>query len=821
MRALTTGGRSKHIPFRDSKLTHLLRDSLGGNSKTTMVICMASDDENRDETMSTLRFGQRAKRIQCAASVNKSGGGMFELKEAVARLQAEVDRLSQENNELKLSKASGGDNQAMMSSGGAGTLTAELEAKTSECEAMSVRIDSTLHTLKEREATIMTLSVAKKEIQSYSEELLAQLNEAERRSTAAASLGATKDVRVEAARDAIAAEEERLQCWEAEMHAERVERERRWVEREEEMLKRMKMLEEREREAEQAEKAVVVIAGGGGGAAAADADADADASAAVTGETKSETTLREQLEEEFSVRSDEMERRVKEAEERVAAKEREIVMTTERLRSSRERNEEKSNMLERKEREMEAREREEKMSGGERLEEMSKKMTILETYRQESEHDKTGRDLKEHQMELVKVELEKRTATQQARISDLEGQLLSVYYAHQQAKEFEVEERREEEERKRRRQEQMKEDEELAALVQSRGSSGLEDHAQQMQQMQAQQPQQMQQMQMQMQQMQQMQQQQQQMQQQQQQAQQSGEEKRSNYDKVDSTQQQLAPPPPPPPPPPPRSFPHSLPLVTDAQVVHPTPPVSSSRSSPPPPSYAPPPSGGGQKKQMTDHEFALLLQEKERQEASASSSSSSSASYGTPVHARSASMATPNSTHSSHSSHSARSSPSSSIYGTPVHERSTSMMALPTSTATARNVQNPSPFRAMKEGQPVILNPPPKMFHRCKANLGMIRGQHQRYLIIHSQELVVMKPNRQQQQQNDRALDGSSSRSRSGSSVPCLFKTAYDLRGVRARVQRKIPSNVDVVDPNGKTTYSFETEEAAARFVQDVEMHLP
>jgi hypothetical protein len=127
----------------------------------------------------------------------------------------------------------------------------------------------------------------------------------------------------------------------------------------------------------------------------------------------------------------------------------------------------------------------------------------------------------------------------------------------------------------------------------------------------------------------------------------------------------------------------------------------------------------------------------------------------------------------------------------------------------------------MKEGQPVILNPPPKMFHRCKANLGMIRGQHQRYLIIHSQELVVMKPNRQQQQQNDRALDGSSSRSRSGSSVPCLFNTAYDLRGVRARVQRKIPSNVDVVDPNGKTTYSFETEEAAARFVQDVEMHLP
>lgn len=100
MRALTTGN-SKHIPFRDSKLTHLLRDSLGGNSKTSMVICLASDDENKEETMTSLRFGQRAKRIQCSASVNKSGGGLAELKRAVQLLQHQVTLLESENKLLK------------------------------------------------------------------------------------------------------------------------------------------------------------------------------------------------------------------------------------------------------------------------------------------------------------------------------------------------------------------------------------------------------------------------------------------------------------------------------------------------------------------------------------------------------------------------------------------------------------------------------------------------------------------------------------------------------------------------------------------------
>ena len=57
-------GKSGHIPYRDSKLTRLLQDSLGGNTKTCMVANIGPADWNFDETMSTLRYANRAKNIQ-------------------------------------------------------------------------------------------------------------------------------------------------------------------------------------------------------------------------------------------------------------------------------------------------------------------------------------------------------------------------------------------------------------------------------------------------------------------------------------------------------------------------------------------------------------------------------------------------------------------------------------------------------------------------------------------------------------------------------------------------------------------------------------
>jgi kinesin family member 5 len=76
-RSLTTLGMvinalcdgSAHIPYRDSKLSRILQDSLGGNSKTTLIICCAPEERHSAETITTLRFGERAKKIKNNAKV--------------------------------------------------------------------------------------------------------------------------------------------------------------------------------------------------------------------------------------------------------------------------------------------------------------------------------------------------------------------------------------------------------------------------------------------------------------------------------------------------------------------------------------------------------------------------------------------------------------------------------------------------------------------------------------------------------------------------------------------------------------------------------
>ncbi|XP_068170757.1 kinesin-like protein KIF17 [Antennarius striatus] len=64
-------GRSKYIPYRDSKLTRLLQDSLGGNTRTLMIACLSPADNNYEETLSTLRYANRAKCIQNKPRINE------------------------------------------------------------------------------------------------------------------------------------------------------------------------------------------------------------------------------------------------------------------------------------------------------------------------------------------------------------------------------------------------------------------------------------------------------------------------------------------------------------------------------------------------------------------------------------------------------------------------------------------------------------------------------------------------------------------------------------------------------------------------------
>jgi kinesin family protein 5 len=89
-----TDGKSQHIPYRDSKLTRILQESLGGNSRTTLIINCSPSSYNDAETLSTLRFGMRAKAIKNKAKVNAEISPA-ELKSLLRKAQNQVQTFEQ------------------------------------------------------------------------------------------------------------------------------------------------------------------------------------------------------------------------------------------------------------------------------------------------------------------------------------------------------------------------------------------------------------------------------------------------------------------------------------------------------------------------------------------------------------------------------------------------------------------------------------------------------------------------------------------------------------------------------------------------------
>ena len=84
-----TDGKSSHIPYRDSKLTRVLQDSLGGNSKTALIVTCSPSPYNEAETISTLRFGVRAKAIKNKPKVNREYT-LTELKLMLSQAKDEI-----------------------------------------------------------------------------------------------------------------------------------------------------------------------------------------------------------------------------------------------------------------------------------------------------------------------------------------------------------------------------------------------------------------------------------------------------------------------------------------------------------------------------------------------------------------------------------------------------------------------------------------------------------------------------------------------------------------------------------------------------------
>ena len=87
-----TAKGSRHIPYRDSKLTRILQDSLGGNSRTTMIACVSPAESNYEETLGTIKYASRARNIKNKPVVNRDPNSMLieSLRTQITHMQFEI-----------------------------------------------------------------------------------------------------------------------------------------------------------------------------------------------------------------------------------------------------------------------------------------------------------------------------------------------------------------------------------------------------------------------------------------------------------------------------------------------------------------------------------------------------------------------------------------------------------------------------------------------------------------------------------------------------------------------------------------------------------
>ena len=104
--AALVDGKSSHVPYRDSKLTRLLQDSLGGNARTVMVANLGPASYNYEESVTTLRFANRAKNIKNKPRINEDPKDALlrEFQQEIARLKAQIKAPSNKKSKRKKEK---------------------------------------------------------------------------------------------------------------------------------------------------------------------------------------------------------------------------------------------------------------------------------------------------------------------------------------------------------------------------------------------------------------------------------------------------------------------------------------------------------------------------------------------------------------------------------------------------------------------------------------------------------------------------------------------------------------------------------------------
>eukprot|EP01132_Coremiostelium_polycephalum_P008580 gene8580-10558_t len=157
-------GKPRHVQYRDSKLTYLLKDSLGGNSKTFIIATVSPNERCYAESLSTLQFAQRAKHVKNMAIINEETSGNVSL------LQMEIRKLKEELFKVLLSRSM--DREELLESI-RNNLIAKNKAMNLLCEKKDYFLQNTKLILHLRESHIARLEgkTSKVWLSSYEEEL--------------------------------------------------------------------------------------------------------------------------------------------------------------------------------------------------------------------------------------------------------------------------------------------------------------------------------------------------------------------------------------------------------------------------------------------------------------------------------------------------------------------------------------------------------------------------------------------------------------------------------------------------------------------------